>query len=397
MNVVEIESEGLRIECALFGVYADELTNFLGGGDLNNPVVIVQFAKVKSFQGNNSIQNVHGATKILFDPPVPMADVLKRRFLEKNDSGSRSLSQLTDSKSVSGEDDFLVLTSSKTIAELKDLKKDVICVVYGRICPIEEGVEWWYTACRCNRKVYADEKMFFCESCNRHVLAVYPRYRLQLTVEDHTGIANLVLFDKEASSLVGRSCTEMVEVTEKDDGSNGIPEEIAKFIGTAALFKIEVKNFTSLRFDRSRFEASYRVKRVCTDEDIIQQFKKMQLEHNVRVHLPYFCYTYFPNDGSDINPYGIKVGASSSCVMVTPQSTLKHEGVAKDLMEDFGTVGDDKSPVTPFALESPTIDLNGDTQDIINSKRSLSTENEELVSGFGRKKKMSLKMKKDKM
>lgn len=69
----------LRIECALFGVYVDELTNFLGGGDINNPVVIVQFAKVKSFQGNNSIQNVHGATKIMFDPPVPMADVLKRR------------------------------------------------------------------------------------------------------------------------------------------------------------------------------------------------------------------------------------------------------------------------------------------------------------------------------
>lgn len=45
------------------------------------------------------------------------------RFLEKSDSGSRSLSQLTDSKSVSGEDDFLVLTSSKTIAEMKDLKK----------------------------------------------------------------------------------------------------------------------------------------------------------------------------------------------------------------------------------------------------------------------------------
>lgn len=41
------------------------------------------------------------------------------------------------------------------------------------------------------------------------------RYRLQLTVEYHTETANLVLFYNEASSLVGRSCTEMVEVTEK--------------------------------------------------------------------------------------------------------------------------------------------------------------------------------------
>lgn len=69
----------LRVECALFGVYVDELTNFLAGGDINNPVVIVLFAKVKSFQGHNSLQNVHGATKLMFEPDVPMAEVLKQR------------------------------------------------------------------------------------------------------------------------------------------------------------------------------------------------------------------------------------------------------------------------------------------------------------------------------
>lgn len=71
----------LRVECALFGAYVDELANFLAGGELNNPVVIIQFAKVKSFQGNNSLQNVHGATKILFDPDVPMATVLKSKYV----------------------------------------------------------------------------------------------------------------------------------------------------------------------------------------------------------------------------------------------------------------------------------------------------------------------------
>ncbi|XP_057418859.1 uncharacterized protein LOC130713074 [Lotus japonicus] len=176
MNVIEIEAAGLRVECALFGAYVDELANFLGNGELNNPVVIIQFAKVKSFQGNNSLQNVHGATKILFDPDVPMAKVLKSNYLEANASASHSLSQLSDSKTVSGEEDFLVLTSSKSIAELVNIKKDCVCVVYGTILPMEEGVDWWYTACRCSRKVYANEKMFFCEGCNRHVMAVYPRW-----------------------------------------------------------------------------------------------------------------------------------------------------------------------------------------------------------------------------
>ncbi|XP_057429711.1 uncharacterized protein LOC130722871 [Lotus japonicus] len=68
MTVVEIES---------VVSYVDELTNFLVGGDVNNPVIIVQFAKVKTFQGNISLQNVHEATKILFYPDVPMENVLK--------------------------------------------------------------------------------------------------------------------------------------------------------------------------------------------------------------------------------------------------------------------------------------------------------------------------------
>ncbi|XP_057431477.1 uncharacterized protein LOC130724297 [Lotus japonicus] len=52
------------------------------GGDVNNHVIIVKFAKVKTFQGNISLQNGYGATKIMFDPDVPMENVLKTRRLE---------------------------------------------------------------------------------------------------------------------------------------------------------------------------------------------------------------------------------------------------------------------------------------------------------------------------
>lgn len=110
---------------------------------------------------------------------------------------------------------------------------------------------------------------------------------------------------------------------------SGIPLEFSSFIGTSALFKIEVKNFQSQRFDRSRFETSYRVKRVCTEQLIIQQFQKLAQEHSVRVKLPYFCYAYLPFAQADLNVYGIKVGASSSRDLMTPQSNMKHVAVSK--------------------------------------------------------------------
>ncbi|XP_057418858.1 uncharacterized protein LOC130713073 [Lotus japonicus] len=402
MNVIEIEAAGLRVECALFGAYVDELANFLGNGELNNPVVIIQFAKVKSFQGNNSLQNVHGATKILFDPDVPMAKVLKSNYLEANASASHSLSQLSDSKTVSGEEDFLVLTSSKSIAELVNIKKDCVCVVYGTILPMEEGVDWWYTACRCSRKVYANEKMFFCEGCNRHVMAVYPRFRLQVRVEDNSGSANLVLFDKEATSLLGKTCTEMVESCDRNEGGIGMPVELSTVVGRSALFKIEVKNFQGQRFDRSRFETSYRVKRVCTDESIIEQFKHLQLDLSVRVYLPYFCYTYLPNAGADMNEYGIKVGASSSRDLLTPQSTLNtevlgNEDIGKDLLEEFVVVSSDKDAKSELAADIPTTDLDANTQDTISPKRSPSPDHESVHVLSNRKKKVFPKSKKDKI
>jgi replication factor A1 len=40
-----------KIQCTLFGNYVDELNAFLGAGDCNNAVVIMQFAKAKNFQG----------------------------------------------------------------------------------------------------------------------------------------------------------------------------------------------------------------------------------------------------------------------------------------------------------------------------------------------------------
>lgn len=43
----------------------------------------------------------------------------------------------------------------------------------------------------------------------------FHRYRLQVRVEDDTRSANFVLFDKEATVLIGKSCTEMVDAYEK--------------------------------------------------------------------------------------------------------------------------------------------------------------------------------------
>lgn len=48
---VVIDCIRLKMECALFGPYVDDLNSFLATGEIQGPVVVLQFAKVKSFQG----------------------------------------------------------------------------------------------------------------------------------------------------------------------------------------------------------------------------------------------------------------------------------------------------------------------------------------------------------
>ncbi|XP_057436431.1 uncharacterized protein LOC130743368 [Lotus japonicus] len=174
MNVIEIDSYGVKMECALFGPYVEDLNLFLNGGEMVNVVILLQFVKVKTWQGNLSLQNVHGATKMLFNPAVDIAVAVMERFSASNDTGSQSLSQLQDSSKVVDEEDFLILTPRKTIAQVHDMKENSVCIVYATISYVEEGMDWWYTACKCNKKVYPDEKMYFCEVCNRHVVHVIP-------------------------------------------------------------------------------------------------------------------------------------------------------------------------------------------------------------------------------
>ncbi|XP_027941143.1 uncharacterized protein LOC114194940 [Vigna unguiculata] len=59
LNVIAIESDGFRIECTLFGTYVDKLNGFLSIGEVQNVVISIEFAKVKSFQDST--------TFVLFD------------------------------------------------------------------------------------------------------------------------------------------------------------------------------------------------------------------------------------------------------------------------------------------------------------------------------------------
>ncbi|KAL6498958.1 hypothetical protein OROGR_028136 [Orobanche gracilis] len=265
---LELDQDGSFGMCFLWEIYVAEIMGHLSSGDMTNVVVVVHYAKIKSFRVKSGIQNVYGATKVFFNPAIEEATQIRQRFFERNDAASQVLSQLQDSGKISLEEDLLRQTDRKTIEQIKDIAEKSYCVVLGTVKYIPDAMDWYYPACKCSKKVYPADGMYLCEACNRHVSVPTYKFRIQLRVMDSKDSATFVLFDQEASTLLNKTCVELVDASNKaGPDSPNIPFDILELVDRTFLFKIEVSNSW-----KSMYEPSYRIKKITSDPEIISQF-----------------------------------------------------------------------------------------------------------------------------
>ncbi|KAL6546003.1 hypothetical protein OROGR_009877 [Orobanche gracilis] len=184
---IEIEQDGVRIECAFFGTYVQEVLSALFARDLTSVVVLIQYAKIKPFRGKQSLQNAYGATRIIFNPEIPEANVVREKFFEMNEPGSQILSQMSDSSKLSLDEEFLKISDMRTLKEIKAM---------------DEGPSLRY-----QRGITGGTKL---ASATNKLL-----FRLQVKVMEGNDIVTLVIFDKEASTLLQTTCADLVESSTK--------------------------------------------------------------------------------------------------------------------------------------------------------------------------------------
>ncbi|XP_072057033.1 replication protein A 70 kDa DNA-binding subunit B-like isoform X2 [Arachis hypogaea] len=258
------------LRCALFGEYVDQLNHFLSSGYVEQPVVILQLAKVKLFRGQPGLQNVMKATKIYLNPDLAVVVDFRKSVVEQGINGTQPLFIANEGKTISLEDDFMRLTKKSTIDELQENKEDGTFVILGTITDVVEEGCWWYSTCVCGKTVHPESGVYFCDMCMHHVTNVIPRYRLKVVVSDETGQGIFVLFDRETTYLVKKTCGDLFnEVLCGDD----YPIIFRNLEGKKVLLKVDTK---SLGVDR--YFGTFRVKRICDDAAIISMFELAQTE-----------------------------------------------------------------------------------------------------------------------
>ncbi|KAK8467756.1 hypothetical protein PHAVU_007G143500, partial [Phaseolus vulgaris] len=309
LNAISIEADGYRIECTLFGNYVDELNAFLSFGEVENIVISVHFAKVKIFQDKVFLQNSLDCTKIIYNIQSKDATELKKKV----NSPTEGLSQLCDYGKQNVEDEFTSFIHGNTIQGLKDCKEESTFVILATIKHIVADDDRWYTTCLCGKAFYPDSKMFFCEKCNKHVIKVQQRYELKLRVIDETNSTTFVLFDRDATTLINKSCAELFESHDKNGDFGVLPKDFDLSIDKAVLFKVGCVKDQSLRFDQS-----FCVKKVCIDDSTIQRFCEGRVE-NVDL------FNKFSNEAADLQSKTVDLGSDNvlgtATEVVTPRVT----------------------------------------------------------------------------
>ncbi|RYR38466.1 hypothetical protein Ahy_A09g043513 [Arachis hypogaea] len=223
-----------RIRCALFSEYVDELNRFLSSRYAEQPVVVLQLAKVKVFRG-------------LYHVNFYFSSILH------GVSASQSIGIVGSGKNIGIEEDFLKLTPRSRIAKI-----------------VEDG-PWWYFACVCDRGVQTESGIYFCQFCNIHVTNVTPRFRVKVLVEDSTCVSIFVLFDREASYLLNKTCAQLFEQHLKDvDVVFGTqsPLIFQDIVEKIMMFKVLI-----WLVGMEKFKGSYLVRRVCDDVAILGMFE----------------------------------------------------------------------------------------------------------------------------
>ncbi|QCD92785.1 replication factor A1 [Vigna unguiculata] len=152
-------------------------------------------------------------------------------------------------------------------------KEESTFIVKAIIKHVLDHDDWWYTACICNKVVYPDSKMFFCEKCNKHVIKVTPSYKLRLRVIDATDFTTFVVFDRDASAMLKKTCSDILDLQDKNTASGNLPKEFEVLIDKTYLFKFECKNDYNSKFDQS-----FRVKKICMDEKVIESFSDFEVK-----------------------------------------------------------------------------------------------------------------------
>ncbi|RYR40337.1 hypothetical protein Ahy_A09g046069 isoform A [Arachis hypogaea] len=249
-----------RVTCILFGTLVDHILPHLdsiGPG----PLIVA-----KSFLDKVHVQSSYYASKLHVNVYIKEVVDSKNRLGSTCQITSQYISHLSSQPSYSVSDEINgALVRLKSIEELLNCANEGSYWILASIVCLDVGKDdWLYKECtRCPQKLEGAEP-FYCKRCDQVDSNPLLRFRLQVIVSDGTGSITLVLWDREAMQVVGKTATEIKENSFDDGDADTYPKALDSVIDTKLLIKVAVSSRNINGYDDV-----YNVMRISGDEELI--------------------------------------------------------------------------------------------------------------------------------
>ncbi|XP_009770498.2 replication protein A 70 kDa DNA-binding subunit B-like [Nicotiana sylvestris] len=281
MNIELEDDKRNRISATLWSELVDQIQPHLNASTANPLIVVLQLMKAQKYQGNYSVRSCWYASKIWINPTFPQFIDFKSRLDAALQSNYESLTQTSSQQSYSIRDELakrIVLV--KTIGNLVQCTQECNYWIAAKLVNLKLQRGWSYLGCnKCTRKVEKVGNKFLCKKCNEEDCSVGHRYRLQVRVMDRTTFISLLLWNREAQQLIGKSAKELKEglvETSDADADYSYPGELDDILDKKFMFKVIVKQ-TNIESQ----DEVYQVVKVTNDDDLLKEYAHSSFEDTI--------------------------------------------------------------------------------------------------------------------
>ncbi|KAK4593214.1 hypothetical protein RGQ29_017377 [Quercus rubra] len=195
--------------------------------------------------GEYNLSSTSG-TRVYIDLDIPETTEFKDQLVENNQPIVQMPKQFKPQLTIEEEMNI----NRTTISEIKKImwdsdNKETIFTCQGKIINIDiDHSGWYFISCEvCRRKVKSREEFFWCDNCNKKACFPITRYRIQLKVEDSSGMATFILFDSEAEKLLNISAKDLLNKSLEEPDEVILPVQIENLKGKQFVFQIQLNNY----------------------------------------------------------------------------------------------------------------------------------------------------------
>ncbi|XLR38566.1 hypothetical protein S83_023226 [Arachis hypogaea] len=275
-----------KLSCTLWENYASELITLLDANKATEFIIVLQFAKMKFYNGVMTITNTNYTIRLMVNPDLEVVKKFRQKLIRLGSKHSTSVEVIGRVVRHSPSEDFLSLTPYATIHQIKETLEKSTFVTCGTVIDIDRDHAWWYKACRqCTQGLEALTDQFYCAKCDVYSTVFAPRFCIQVRVGDELDTATFVLFENCASKFLGLTAAEIrTKLLARGYGRDHFPDELNALIGRTLLFKLTVRHDSLNKFQPCVITVS----RICSDPDIISS---LALEKNIKLVCVVECST----------------------------------------------------------------------------------------------------------